>query len=130
MLIPFLPNCFVLNGKSTGEGKTTLSGVFSHLSVTGSGGVPTLRLGRAGLSSVVLFVEAIPARAVQWSKPVDLALHDFADPSAVVHARSGKVLVGLRGGKILNIPAHLSPDDWRSAIHRGDLRPLIEHNQP
>ncbi len=104
--------------------------ICSPLSAMHTDGPSTMRnFGREG-SSTVVFVEAVSSRAAQWTKPVDLALYEFADPLSVAHARNDRVLVGLLDGAVLEIPADTSPDDLRFAINRGDRRRLFEHDQP
>ena len=59
----------------------------------------------------MVFLEAAPSRGTEWTIPVDLALHEFADLTSVVHVRGHKVLVGLLNGEVLNVPADTSCDD-------------------
>jgi hypothetical protein len=129
-LIAAMPDCLAIDIPLATAGRTTLMTICSPLSAMHTDGPSTMRNFGGEGSSTVVFVEAVASRAAQWTKPVDLGLYEFADPLSVAHARNDRVLVGLLGPTVLEIPADTSPDDWRFAINRGDRRRLFEHDQP
>jgi hypothetical protein len=63
-----------------------------------------------GLSNTILVVEAAPDRAVEWTRPDDLAV-DEADPAAgLFGTREGGVLAGFADGAVKFIPQSTGRD--------------------
>jgi hypothetical protein len=63
-----------------------------------------------GLSNTILVVEAAPDKAIEWTRPVDLAV-DEADPAAgLFGTREGGVLAGFADGAVKFIPQSTGRD--------------------
>ncbi|HEV3418374.1 MAG TPA: DUF1559 domain-containing protein, partial [Pirellulales bacterium] len=79
-----------------------------------------------GLSQTILVVEAAPDRAVQWTKPDDLAI-DESDPSAGLFGeRDGGFMAAMADGDVKFIPQAASKRALRAlfTINGGDQVPL------
>ncbi len=121
-LIQFMPDAFALQSDLADKGQTTLLTISSPVSVLPTNGVSNSKTFSGEILATVIFAEAAPSRATEWTKPTDLELYEFTEPVSLVHSRDGKVLVGLLSGQTLLIPADTPPDDWRYAVNYGDGR--------
>lgn len=129
-LIPFMPNLFATDIQQAAEGRTSLATISGPTSVMQIGRMIDRRSFGGDESSMVLLVETAPSRVMEWSKPADPGLDEFADPTAVIHARDGKTWVGLLDGRARQVPADISRDDWRAAVSRGFNRQLLHELSP
>ncbi len=75
-----------------------------------------------GTAMTILTVEAIPTRAVIWTKPEDWEV-DFADPLAAVKRsnelpRRGNFVVGMCDGSVRTFRSDVDPKDFASQLTR------------
>jgi hypothetical protein len=120
-LLRRMPKTFrVPGGKVHGTGMTCyLAPVGEHVAFNGAQGRNKADF-KNGLSRTIMLIEAMPDRAVPWTKPDDLQF-DKSNPSAGLFGqRDSGSLVLLADGHISTLPQDTSPADLRAAFTISD----------
>lgn len=122
LLMEYIPICFVLDPNLEPAHKTTLVTVSSPLSGIRFDRAVRTESMTAEHAPILLFVETLSKRSVEWTRPEDLRLRDLSNPAESLRSHEARVLAGLYPPRVESIPATVSRDGWRSAVEIGDHR--------
>jgi hypothetical protein len=119
-LVAQMPDAFKANGSKAAPGKTTFLAVRGKDTVLGGDKPLTFAQIQDGTSNTIMVVDAADERAVEWTKPDDLAYDPEKPLAGLVGHIPGKFLAGFADGSVRIITAKIDPEMLRRAMTASD----------